>query len=288
MISRSLRRWPSSTIFRETPDAVEPRHEHEVPAGDADISRERRSLGADAFLDDLNQHLVAATEDLLDRRLEQARGRGRIGRREPASSPRLGRASAGPRKPISRSSSSISSISRRISCSSSRSISSSTGAAGRSASSSPANSSISKPSPCRATEVVEVEIIEIAEGFVDRAAAAREGPRRARLPDEIFEFGLGLIDRRRREPVRSWAVRVGARGGGVGGGRRAWPRQPVPAAAVAKTSRARPHPRARPCAGRLHLRADRLDLAFRPFRRGGKSSAPNADSPDRNRSRRGT
>ena len=46
------------------------------------------------------------------------------------SSPRPGRASAGPRRPISRSSSSISSISLRISCSSSGSISSSATRAG--------------------------------------------------------------------------------------------------------------------------------------------------------------
>ena len=53
-------------------DAVEARHEHEVSAGDADVGRQGRPLGADALLDDLDQHLVAAAEDLLDRRLEQA------------------------------------------------------------------------------------------------------------------------------------------------------------------------------------------------------------------------
>ena len=52
-------------------DAVQPGHEHEVSAGDADVGREGRPLGADAFLDDLDQHLVAAAEDLLDRRFDQ-------------------------------------------------------------------------------------------------------------------------------------------------------------------------------------------------------------------------
>ena len=41
-----------------------------------------------------------------------------------------------------------------------------------SASSSPTNSSISKPSAPVAPELLEVEIIEIAQGFVDRGAAA--------------------------------------------------------------------------------------------------------------------
>src|SRR5690606_4914467 len=50
-------------------DPPQSRHQHEVTAGDADVGRERRALRADPFLDDLDDHLVAATEDLFDRRL---------------------------------------------------------------------------------------------------------------------------------------------------------------------------------------------------------------------------
>ena len=75
-------------------DAVQPRHEHQIAAGDADVGRERRPLGADAFLDDLDQHLVAAAEDLLDRRLEQAAAAAWSGRRGPAR--RRGRAGLRP------------------------------------------------------------------------------------------------------------------------------------------------------------------------------------------------
>ena len=72
MISRSLRRWPSSTILRETPTRFRPGIKHQVAAGDADVGGEGRPLGADAFLDDLDEHLVAAAEDLLDRGLDHA------------------------------------------------------------------------------------------------------------------------------------------------------------------------------------------------------------------------
>ena len=51
-------------------DAAEGRHQHEVAAGDADVRGERRAFGADAFLDDLHEHFVAALEDVLNRRLE--------------------------------------------------------------------------------------------------------------------------------------------------------------------------------------------------------------------------
>ena len=50
-------------------DAVQAGHQDEVAAGDADVGREGRPLGADALLDDLDEHLVAAPEDLLDGRL---------------------------------------------------------------------------------------------------------------------------------------------------------------------------------------------------------------------------
>ena len=51
-------------------DAAQRRHQHEVAAGNADVGGERRPLGADAFLDDLHEHFVAAAEDVLDRRLD--------------------------------------------------------------------------------------------------------------------------------------------------------------------------------------------------------------------------
>ncbi len=53
-------------------DAVEPGHQHEVAAGDADVGAQRRALGADAFLDDLNEHFLAALEDVLNERLGPA------------------------------------------------------------------------------------------------------------------------------------------------------------------------------------------------------------------------
>ena len=64
------RRSSSSSIFRETPTRPKAGHQHQVAAGDADVGRERRALGADAFLDDLHEHFVAAAEDFLDGRLE--------------------------------------------------------------------------------------------------------------------------------------------------------------------------------------------------------------------------
>jgi hypothetical protein len=51
-------------------DASQRRHQHQVPARDTDVGRQRRPLRADSFLNDLHQNLVAAAEDLLDRRLD--------------------------------------------------------------------------------------------------------------------------------------------------------------------------------------------------------------------------
>ena len=51
-------------------DAAEGRHQHQVAAGNADVGAERRALGADAFLDDLHEHFVAAAKDFLNRRLD--------------------------------------------------------------------------------------------------------------------------------------------------------------------------------------------------------------------------
>ena len=50
-------------------DASERGHQDQVASGDADVGRERGALGADPFLDDLDEHFVAAFEHLLDRRL---------------------------------------------------------------------------------------------------------------------------------------------------------------------------------------------------------------------------
>ena len=43
-------------------------HHHQDSAGDGQIGAERRPLGADAFLDDLHDDLVAAAQAALDRR----------------------------------------------------------------------------------------------------------------------------------------------------------------------------------------------------------------------------
>src|SRR5207302_3157446 len=48
-------------------DAIEAGHEDQVAAGDADIGAQSGSLGADAFLDDLNEHLLATFENVLDK-----------------------------------------------------------------------------------------------------------------------------------------------------------------------------------------------------------------------------
>src|SRR4029078_1206469 len=44
------------------------RHHHEDPAGDAEVRRERRALGADAFFNNLDDDLVAAAQAALDGR----------------------------------------------------------------------------------------------------------------------------------------------------------------------------------------------------------------------------
>src|SRR5207253_2337320 len=47
-------------------------HQHQVPAGDADVGAQRRPLGPNPLLDDLDEDLLAALEDFLDRRLRPA------------------------------------------------------------------------------------------------------------------------------------------------------------------------------------------------------------------------
>src|SRR5262249_56321107 len=53
-------------------DAVEPGHQDEVAPGDADVGAQGRPLGAQPFLDDLDDDLLAALEDVLDERLGPA------------------------------------------------------------------------------------------------------------------------------------------------------------------------------------------------------------------------
>src|SRR5262249_17680262 len=56
--------------FARNADAAERGHQHQVPAWNADVGRECRSLRADAFLDHLDEHFVAALKDFLDRRFD--------------------------------------------------------------------------------------------------------------------------------------------------------------------------------------------------------------------------
>ena len=57
-------------IFDLAADAhlLEPRHHHENAAGNGQIGAERRALGADAFLDDLHDDLIAAAQAALNGR----------------------------------------------------------------------------------------------------------------------------------------------------------------------------------------------------------------------------
>ena len=71
-ISRRRRRCVVVVDLARDADAVEAGHQHEVAAGDADVGAERRPLGADAFLDDLDEDFLAALEDVLDERLGPA------------------------------------------------------------------------------------------------------------------------------------------------------------------------------------------------------------------------
>src|SRR5207237_8350793 len=47
-------------------DAVKAGHQHEITAGDADVRAQRGPFAADAFLNDLSEHLLAPPEDVLD------------------------------------------------------------------------------------------------------------------------------------------------------------------------------------------------------------------------------
>src|SRR5205085_472780 len=50
------------------PDVVVPRHQDQVPAGQRDLRRDPRALGADGLLGDLDQDLLALLQRLLDAR----------------------------------------------------------------------------------------------------------------------------------------------------------------------------------------------------------------------------
>src|SRR5262249_40057669 len=53
-------------------DAIEAWNQHKVASGNADIGAERWAFGADAFLDDLHQHFLAAAKNVLDEGLGPA------------------------------------------------------------------------------------------------------------------------------------------------------------------------------------------------------------------------
>ena len=69
-MSRSRRRVTLVFNLARDADASQGRHQHEIAAGDADVGRKRRAFRANAFLDDLDKHFIAAAQDILDRRLE--------------------------------------------------------------------------------------------------------------------------------------------------------------------------------------------------------------------------
>src|SRR5207248_4644906 len=61
--------------FAGDADAIEAGHEHQIPAGNADVSAQSRPLSADAFFDDLDEHFLAAAENVLNERLGSAKAR---------------------------------------------------------------------------------------------------------------------------------------------------------------------------------------------------------------------
>ena len=106
---RSLRALFARFDFSGNADVVDRRHEDEEPAGHRDVRGEAGALGAERFLDDLDENFLAFLEEVLDPRLRavaivpaSARGRPRgpwraVRRRDPA--PRS--ASASPPPPAS-------------------------------------------------------------------------------------------------------------------------------------------------------------------------------------------
>src|SRR5262249_4208241 len=58
--------------FARDADTIESRHQHQVAAGNADIRAQGRALGADSFLDHLDEHFLAAAKDVLDERFRAA------------------------------------------------------------------------------------------------------------------------------------------------------------------------------------------------------------------------
>src|SRR5579871_3891702 len=56
-------------------DPIKPGHQHEIPAGNADVGAQGWPFGSDAFLDYLDQHFLAALENVLDERFRTAGAR---------------------------------------------------------------------------------------------------------------------------------------------------------------------------------------------------------------------
>ena len=88
MMSRSLQADVFVLDFPRDADAAQRRHQDQVAAGNADVGRERGALGADAFLGHLDEHLVAAAEDVLNGRLD---ARADAGPRTPRPRPAIAR-----------------------------------------------------------------------------------------------------------------------------------------------------------------------------------------------------
>ncbi len=59
------------------PEMIGRRQVHEIAAGERDVRRDARALGAEGLLGDLNQDLVAAPQALLERESDWVHRRGR-------------------------------------------------------------------------------------------------------------------------------------------------------------------------------------------------------------------
>src|SRR5712692_2694303 len=58
--------------FARYADAIQSRHENQIPAGNTDVGAQGRPLGADSLLDDLHEDFLATAENILDQRLGPA------------------------------------------------------------------------------------------------------------------------------------------------------------------------------------------------------------------------
>src|SRR5690606_16660146 len=82
------------------PALREARHEHEAAAGQRDVGRQRRPLVADALLGDLDDHLLAAAQQLVDRQARAARALLRSLASLPAARARVGHHGRGRRRTL--------------------------------------------------------------------------------------------------------------------------------------------------------------------------------------------